>query len=89
MGLPPSQINFIDLAVMLYCYGAFKPWHIVGGSQALSSALLESFLEAGGEVRFNTAVDKILTSDSLDKPTAVGVVKKLAVNGSYPMPVPF
>jgi len=73
VGLPPSQITFIDLAVMLYCYGAFKPWHIVGGSQALSSALLESFLEAGGEVRFNCSVDKILTSDFHDRPTAVGV----------------
>jgi phytoene dehydrogenase-like protein len=73
VGLPPSQIAFIDLAVMLYCYGAFKPWHIVGGSQALSSALLESFLDAGGEVRFNCAVDKILTSETSGTLKATGI----------------
>lgn len=61
LGLPPSQMAFSDLAIMLFSYGVFKPWHIKGGSQALSSALLESFLEAGGEVQFNCAVDKILT----------------------------
>ncbi len=61
IGLPPSQIPFSDMAFMLYAYAAFKPWHIKGGSQALSSALLESFIEAGGEVRFNCGADKILT----------------------------
>lgn len=61
LGLPPSQIPFPDLAIMIYAYAAFKPWHIKGGSQAMSSALLESFLEAGGEVRFNCGAQKILT----------------------------
>ncbi len=42
LGLPPSQMIFSDLAIMLVSYGVFKPWHIKGGSQALSSALLES-----------------------------------------------
>ena len=64
IGMPPKDVNFCDLAVMLYAYGVFKPWHIKGGSQALSSALLESFLEAGGEVRFNCSVDKITTDQS-------------------------
>jgi len=62
IGLPPKDIPFVDLAIMIYAYAAFKPWHIKGGSQALSSALLESSLEAGGEVRFNCAAEKILTS---------------------------
>lgn len=61
IGVPPEQLNFCDLAVMIYAYAAFKPWHIKGGSQAMSSALLESFIEAGGEVRFNCGVEKILT----------------------------
>ena len=61
IGLPPSGIPFTDLAAMLYAYAAFKPWHIKGGSQAMSSALLESFMEAGGEVRFNCGAEKILT----------------------------
>lgn len=73
LGMPPKDINFSDLAVMLYAYGVFKPWHVKGGSQALSSALLESFLEAGGEVRFNCSVDKILTDQSGDKPSVKGV----------------
>lgn len=69
LGLPPSQIPFPDLAIMLYAYAAFKPWHIKGGSQAMSSALLESFMEAGGEVRFNCGAQKILTNG--DKVRAV------------------
>ncbi|MFK8012755.1 MAG: phytoene desaturase family protein [Marinicellaceae bacterium] len=68
LGLPPSQMAFSDLAIMLFSYGMFKPWHIKGGSQALSSALLESFLQAGGEVRFNCAVEKILTNLSAENP---------------------
>jgi len=64
IGVPPSQMPFQDLAVLLYAYAEFKPWNIKGGSQALSSALLESFLEAGGEVRFNCGAEKILTNDN-------------------------
>ncbi|WP_373188154.1 phytoene desaturase family protein [Halopseudomonas sp.] len=63
LGVPPSMLPFPDLAAMLYAYAAFKPWHIKGGSQAMSSALVESFSEAGGEVRFNCGVEKILTKD--------------------------
>ncbi|MCJ8170637.1 phytoene desaturase family protein [Atopomonas sediminilitoris] len=63
LGVPPSQIPFPDLAVMIYAYAAFKPWHIKGGSQAMSNALVESFLEAGGEVRFNCGAEKILTEN--------------------------
>lgn len=80
LGMPPKDINFSDLAIMLYAYGVFKPWHIKGGSQALSSALLESFLEAGGEVRFNCAVDKILTDSSNIKPKVTGVRTEFGEN---------
>ena len=62
-GAAPNRMLFSDLAVMLYAYAVFKPWHIKGGSQAMSNALLESFLEAGGEARFNCGVEKILTQD--------------------------
>lgn len=74
IGMPPKDVNFCDLAVMLYAYGVFKPWHIKGGSQALSSALLESFLEAGGEIRFNCSVDTIKTDQTGDKPKVTGVI---------------
>ena len=63
LGVPPSMLPFADLATMLYAYAVFKPWHIKGGSQAMSNALVGSFLEAGGEVRFNCAVEKIHTED--------------------------
>ncbi|MGR3711943.1 MAG: phytoene desaturase family protein [Shimia sp.] len=61
MGLPLDELPFCDLGVMLYAYAAMKPWHVVGGSQALSNALLDSFLEAGGDVRFNCGAEEITT----------------------------
>ncbi|GAA4890273.1 NAD(P)/FAD-dependent oxidoreductase [Ferrimonas pelagia] len=61
LGLPPSQLPFADLAMVLYAYATFKPWHVKGGSQALSNALLESFLNAGGSVQFNCAAQRIET----------------------------
>lgn len=64
IGLPPKDIPFCDLAVMVYAYAAFKPCHVQGGSQAISSALLESFQAAGGKVLFNTGAAKILSEDS-------------------------
>ncbi len=59
LGLPPSRLPFADFAVLLWAYIEFKPYHIKGGSQALSNALLDSFLQAGGEVRFNCAARRI------------------------------
>ncbi len=61
LGQPPSALPFQDYALLLFAYLEFKPWHLRGGSQALSSALLTSFRQAGGQVRFNTAVEAILT----------------------------
>ncbi|NWB27973.1 phytoene desaturase family protein [Pseudomonas gingeri] len=63
LGVPPSMLPFSDVAAMIYAYAVFKPWHIKGGSQAMSSALVESFLETGGEVRFNCAVERIITAE--------------------------
>lgn len=61
LGQPPARLAFQDLALTLFAYLEFKPWHVRGGSQAMSSAILEAFLTAGGEVRFNTEVEAILT----------------------------
>ncbi len=60
VGMPPRQLTFMDFAVVLWAYTEFKPWHLKGGSQALSNSLLNAFLEAGGTVRFNCGADKIL-----------------------------
>lgn len=62
LGQPPSRLPFQDLALTLFAYFEFKPWHVRGGSQAMSTAVLDSFLRAGGEVRFNTGVTAILAA---------------------------
>ncbi|MEU7386905.1 phytoene desaturase family protein [Streptomyces tanashiensis] len=61
VGQPPSRMAFQDLATVLFAYFEFKPWHVRGGSQAMSTAILGAFLRAGGEVRFHTAVEAVLT----------------------------
>ena len=63
LGLPPSALSFNDMAVTFWLYIEYKPWHIKGGSQAMSSALLDGYLEAGGDVRFNCAAEKIVVHD--------------------------
>lgn len=63
LGDPPSTLPFQDFALTFFAYVQFKPWHIRGGSQALSAAILDSFLEAGGQVLFNTGVEQILTEN--------------------------
>ena len=40
LGQPPSVLPFQDFALTLFAYLEFKPWHLRGGSQAMSSALL-------------------------------------------------
>ncbi len=63
MGVPPSRLPFGELAIMLCNYIEFKPYHLKGGSQALSNALLDAFLAAGGEARFNCAAERVLVED--------------------------
>lgn len=58
-GLPPSRLSFGDFAIVLWAYIEFKPFHLKGGSQALSSTLLDAFLTAGGDVRFNCGAREI------------------------------
>jgi len=59
-GMPPARLSFLDMAVMLWAYIEFKPWHIKGGSQAMSNAILDAFLNFGGSARFNMAARKIV-----------------------------
>lgn len=63
VGIPTTDLVFAEFIGMVYFYCVYKPWHIKGGSQMLSSALLNSFEEAGGEVRFHCAAEKILTEN--------------------------
>ena len=63
MGLPPRQLAFMDFALVLFAYIEFKPFHLKGGSQMLSMALLDAFLQAGGHARFNCAAERIIVKD--------------------------
>lgn len=63
MGLPPRLLAFTDYAALLFAYLEFKPYHLKGGSQALSNALVDTILAGGGHVRFNCPVKKILVRD--------------------------
>lgn len=94
LGQPPSRLAFQDLALTLFAYFEFKPWHVKGGSQAMSTAILDSFLEAGGQVRFNTSVEAILTSggtvfgvrlDDGQEVTAADVVSNASLPVTYGM----
>ncbi|MEW1547309.1 phytoene desaturase family protein [Streptomyces tsukubensis] len=60
-GQLPSRMSFMDFSRILALFVETKPYQVVGGSQALSYAMLESFTEAGGTVRFHTAVERIVT----------------------------
>ncbi len=63
LGVPPTRLAFAYLAMVFFQYVEFKPFHIKGGSQALSNAILNKFLSHGGTVQFNCGVQKILTAD--------------------------
>jgi len=58
-GMPPSKLSFMEFAMTLWAYLEFKPWHIKGGSQAMSNAICDAFINFGGDVRFNCAAKKI------------------------------
>lgn len=68
-GLPPSKISFMYFAMALSAYMKLGPSFINGRSQKLSNAFIDSFIENGGEVFFNSGVEKITTSG--DKVTGV------------------
>jgi phytoene dehydrogenase-like protein len=60
LGLPPTRLSFAYLAMLFFMYIEFKPFHLKGGSQALSNALIDRFLSQGGAVRFSCGAEKIL-----------------------------
>ncbi len=62
-GLPPSKLSFIQLVLVLWTYMEYKPSHVKGGSQAISNALLDTFLKAGGDVCFSCGAGRIIVSN--------------------------
>jgi len=63
IGVPPTRLAFAYLAMVLFQYMEFKPYHIKGGSQALSNAILNKFVSSGGTARFNCGAQKIVVRD--------------------------
>jgi prolycopene isomerase len=61
LGVSTDQMAFAYLAMLLFQYIEFKPFHVKGGSQALSNTILNKFLSHGGTVRFNCGAGRILT----------------------------
>jgi len=63
VGQPPKSLAFLNIAIMLWAYIEFKPYHFKGGSQALGQALFESFLESGGTARLSCGATRIIVDD--------------------------
>jgi len=63
IGVPPTRLAFAYLAMVLFQYMEFKPYHIKGGSQALSNAILNRLIANGGTARFSCGAKKIIVQD--------------------------
>ncbi len=63
LGLPPNRLSFAYLAMLLFVYIEFKPFHVKGGSQALSNSIANRFQALGGEIRFNCGAKKIVVEN--------------------------
>ena len=63
IGMPPNRLAFAYLAILYFSFIEFKAFHVKGGSQAMSNAIVNKFLSYGGEARFNCGVSKIEVSD--------------------------
>jgi prolycopene isomerase len=64
LGVSTDQLSFAYLAMLLFQYIEFKPFHIKGGSQALSNTILNAFQTAGGRARFSCGAQRILVKDN-------------------------
>ena len=67
LGIPPTRMSFAYLALLFFTYIEFKPYHLKGGSQALSNALAAKFASHGGTIRYNCGVDRILVENGAVK----------------------
>jgi len=63
IGVPPTRLAFAYLSMILFQYMEFKPYHVKGGSQAISNAILNKFISNGGTARFNCGAKKIMVDD--------------------------
>jgi prolycopene isomerase len=63
IGVPPTRLAFAYLSMVLFQYMEFKPYHVKGGSQAISNAILNKFISNGGTARFSCGAKKIMVQN--------------------------
>jgi len=92
IGVPPTRLAFAYLAMILFQYMEFKPYHVKGGSQAISNAILNKFTANGGTARFNCGVKRIVVdngqvkgviTDEGDEVAAENVVSNISPIATY------
>jgi phytoene dehydrogenase-like protein len=63
IGVPPRLMSVVDMAALLFGFVEFKPYHLKGGSQAMSNAIADSIISNGGTIRFNCAARRIIVEN--------------------------
>ncbi|NOQ16970.1 MAG: FAD-dependent oxidoreductase [Methyloprofundus sp.] len=64
LGLPPEKVSFVYWASMLIGYLVEGAYYCKGGFQKLADALVQGIQDAGGDVRFKSAVTNIRITDN-------------------------
>lgn len=60
LGLPPSQVSFVYWSTMLIGYMVDGSYYCKGGFQKLANTLVKGLKNHGGEIRYKSAVEKIM-----------------------------
>jgi len=63
VGLPPDRTNAYTYIAMLIFYLEWGAAFPIGRSHSLTTAMIKSFEERGGEIRYNSLVEQILVND--------------------------
>ena len=67
VGLPPDRSNAYIYITMLIFYLEWGAAFPIGRSHSLTTAMVKSFEERGGEIRYNSLVDQIIVKDGKAK----------------------
>ncbi|MCK5121734.1 MAG: NAD(P)/FAD-dependent oxidoreductase [Methylococcales bacterium] len=60
LGLPPSKVSFVYWSTMLIGYMVDGSYYCKGGFQSLANTLVKGLQRYGGEIKFKSAVEKII-----------------------------
>ncbi|MCL1598586.1 MAG: NAD(P)/FAD-dependent oxidoreductase, partial [Actinomycetia bacterium] len=88
LGLPPSKLSAGQFALTLLSYHTAGAWYPTGGSGAMSFAIMDAIVGAGGEVHLRNTVTSIVPEgpDRVTVTTDRGLVveAKVAVSNASP-----